>query len=96
MSDEIAEKEKENPEFVFSAGWYDYTLKSSQFNEVLNMGNSALKPLYLIVYKSPNQSLYEYICCMAIERISKVKLDDWNTSKVFLEKFNQEIISNRK
>ncbi len=95
LTKEIEEKEKEDSQFVLSAGWYNYTLESSQFNEVLNIGNNALKPLYLIIYESPNKGLYEYICSMALEKISKVEIDNWNNSKDFLEKFNNKIINSR-
>ena len=97
LSAEIAQKEKEDINFYLSAGWYKYTLDSQQFNEVINMGNDAIKPLYLIIYKSPNQGSYEYICAMALSKL--VNFDDitdsWSTSKEFLEKFNQKIISGR-
>ena len=97
LSEEIAQKEKEDINFYLSAGWYKYTLDSQQFNEVINMGNDAIKPLYSIIYKSPNQGSYEYICAMALSKL--VDFDDttesWSTSKEFLEKFNQKVISNR-
>ena len=97
LSAEIAQKEKEDINFYLSAGWYKYTLDSKQFNEVINMGKDAIKPLYLIIYKSPNQGSYEYICAMALSKL--VNFDDvtdsWSTSKEFLEKFNQKVISNR-
>ena len=94
LASEIAEKEKEDFEFVFEAKWYGYTVESEQFNQVLNMGKRALKPLYLIIYKSPNQGLYEYICCMAIQRITNYQIEDWNNSKDFLNKFNKYIVEN--
>ena len=94
LSHEIGEKQKE-PEFYFTGKWHSYILDSKQFIEVLNMKNDALKPLYLIVYKSPNQYLYEYICCMAIQKITNYEVGDWNTSKDFLEKFNRYICDNR-
>ena len=97
LSVEITQKEKEDINFYLSAGWYKYTLDSKQFNEVINMGNDAIKPLYLIIYKSPNQGSYEYICAMALSKL--VDFDDvtdsWSTSKEFLEKFNKKVISNR-
>ena len=97
LSAEIAQKEKEDINFYLSARWYKYTLDSQQFNEVINMGNDAIKPLYLIIYKSPDQGSYEYICAMALSKL--VNFDDltdsWSTSKEFLEKFNQKVISNR-
>ena len=61
------------------------------------MGSDAIKPLYLIIYKSPNQGSYEYICAMALSKL--VNFDNvtysWSTSKGFLEKFNQKVISDR-
>ena len=39
LSEEIAQKEKEDINFYLSAGWYKYTLDSQQFNEVISMGN---------------------------------------------------------
>ena len=97
LSEEIAQKEKEDINFYLSAGWYKYTLDSQQFNEVISMGNKAIKPLYLIIYKSPNQGSYEYICTMALSKL--VNFDDitdsWSTSKEFLEKFNKKVISSR-
>lgn len=97
LTGEIAQKEKEDINFYLSAGWYKYTLNSQQFNEVINMGNDAIKPLYLIIYKSSNQGSYEYICAMALSKL--VNFDDvtdsWSTSKEFLEKFNQKVVGNR-
>ncbi len=97
LTAEIAQKEKEDINFYLSAGWYEYALNSEQYNEVINMGNDAIKPLYLIIYKSPNQGSYEYICAMALSKL--VNFDDvtdsWSTSKEFLEKFNQKVISNK-
>lgn len=95
LTNEIAEKERADPKFAFEAKWYDYTLKSEQFNQVLDMGSKALKPLYTIIYKSPKQGLYEYICCMAIQKITNYEIENWANSKEFLEKFNQKIISDK-
>ena len=97
LSAEIAQKEKEDINFYLSAGWYKYTLDSQQFNEVRNMGKDAIKPLYLIIYKSPNQGSYEYICAMALSKLVNFNdvIDSWSTSKEFLEMFNQKVISDR-
>ena len=97
LSEEIAQKEKEDINFYLSAGWYKYILDSQQFNEVISMGNEAIKPLYLIIYKSPNQGSYEYICAMALSKLVDFNdvTDSWSTSKEFLEKFNKKVISNR-
>lgn len=97
LSSEIAQKEQEDINFYLSGGWYKYILDSQQFNEVIDMGNDAIKPLYLIIYKSPNQGSYEYICAMALSKLVNFDnvSDSWSTSKGFLEKFNQKIINNK-
>ena len=95
LTGEIEKREREDPEFAFGAGWYTYTLESEQFQEVLEMGNAAAKPLYLILYKSPHQGLYEYICCMALERITQVEIDDWKNAKDFIEQFSSRILEER-
>lgn len=95
LTNEIGEKEREDPKFAFEAKWYSYTLESKQFNQVIDMGGKALKPLYTIIYKSPKQGLYEYICCMAIQRITNYEIENWANSKEFLEKFNQKIINDK-
>lgn len=61
------------------------------------MGKDAIKPLYLIIYKSPNQGSYEYICAMALSKLVNFNdvIDSWSTSKEFLEMFNQKVISDR-
>ena len=92
LTGEIEKREREDPEFAFGAGWYTYTLESEQFQEVLEMGNAAAKLLYLILYKSPHQGLYEYICCMALERITKVEIEDWESAKDFIEQFGSKIL----
>ena len=97
LSAEIAQKEKEDVNFYLSAGWYNYALNSQQFNEVINMGKDAIKPLYFIIYKSPNQGSYEYICAMALSKLVNFDdtIDSWSTSKEFLEMFNQKVIRDR-
>jgi hypothetical protein len=59
------------------------------------MGNKAAKPLYLIIYKSSNQGLFEYICAMALNEITNYNHDDWKTSKEFLNDFNEYIIEHQ-
>lgn len=94
LTTEIHEREENDIDFVLSAGWYKYTLDSPQFNEVINMGNDAIKPLYLIIYKSSEQYLYEYICAMALSKLVNWDNENasWSTSKQFLQKFNNKII----
>lgn len=97
LSAEIAQKEQEDINFYLSAGWYQYALDSQPFNEVIRMGNEAIKPLYFILYKSPNQGSYEYLCAMALSQLVAFdnETDSWSTSKEFLEKFNQKVLKDR-
>lgn len=95
LTDEIEQKEREDPQFAMSAGWFTYTLESEKYKKVINMGNKAAKPLYLIIYKSPNQGLFEYICAMALNEITNCNNSDWKTSKEFLNIFNEYILEHR-
>lgn len=94
LTDEILEKERQDPAFAFSAGWVNYTLESSQFKTVLAMGDAAAKPLHLIIHKSQDQYLYEYICAMALAKITHFE-QDWTTSKEFLEALTKQIINEK-
>ena len=95
LASEIGIKEREDPEFAMSAGWFTYTLDSEQFKKVVEMGDKAAKPLYLIIYKSPNQGLFEYICAMALNEITNCNNNDWKTSKEFLNIFNEYILEHQ-
>ncbi len=95
LTSEIEVKEREEPEFAMSAGWFTYTLDSEQFKKVIDMGYKAAKPLYLIIYKSDNQGLFEYICAMALNEITNCNIDDWKTSKDFLNSFNEYILEHQ-
>lgn len=88
---EEVEDERKNPEILITEGW-TRVFKSERYKKVLNMGNSAMKPLYLILYKSPNAGMYEYICAEALFELSGYDFE-WENSKEFLEKFNEKIIT---
>lgn len=92
----IGEREKADSEYVLRAGWLEDYPASEEYNYVINLGDLAMKPLYLIIYKSDNQGLYEYLCARALEQISNEEYDMWSTSKEFLEKFNKLIIEKNK
>lgn len=51
-----------------------------------------MKPLYLILYKSPNAGMYEYICAQALYELSGYEFE-WENSKEFLEKFNEKVLT---
>lgn len=95
------EAERANPEIVITEGW-TRVFDSHQYNKVLNMGESAMKPLYWIIYKSPNAGMYEYICATALYELSGYDFTNedgsltWNNSKEFLDRFNEKILSDRK
>ena len=100
----VAEEEKaerENQELVLTEGWVR-VFESERYHNVVNLGEKAMKPLYWIIYKSPNSGMYEYICATALYEISGYDFMrengelTWSTSKEFIEVFNEQILSERK
>ncbi len=94
LIDEAREEERKNPEIVITEGWarvWEY----ERYKKVLNMGSPAMKPLYLILYKSPNADEYEYLCARILYQLSGFDFE-WTNSRDFLEAFNQKIIESRK
>ena len=95
------EEERANPEIIFTEGFIR-VFRSTQYNNVLEMGDCAMKPLYWIIYKSPNAGLYEYICAVALAELSGYDFknengyNSWSNSKEFVERFNEKILSERK
>ncbi len=101
LCDEIAEKQKEEPDSVLRGEWVHDIIDSPRYRKVIEMGNDAMKPLYWIIYKSSNQGMYEYICALALAELSEFNFDEdgdgrqsWATSKEFLTEFNKKIINN--
>ena len=101
LVEEEAEAERANPEILITEGWTRIFV-SQQYNKVLNMGESAMKPLYWMIYKSPNVGMYEYICANALYELSGYDFTNedgsltWNNSKEFLDRFNEKILNDRK
>lgn len=101
LVEETIEEERDNPELVLSEG-FTRVFKSVQYNRVLEMGDCAMKPLYWIIYKSPNAGMYEYICAMALYELSGYDFTNedgslsWTNSKEFVERFNEKILTQRK
>ena len=87
---EAYEEERANPEILITEGWAR-VLKYERFQKVLDMGTPAMKPLYLIIYKSPNRGEYEYLCAYALYKISGYDFD-WATTDEFMEKFNKQVL----
>ena len=90
LVNEEEQDEKEHLEIVIIEGW-TRVFMSERYKKVLSMGNSAMKPLYLILYKSPNAGMYEYICANLLYELSGYDFE-WANSKEFLEKFNEKIL----
>lgn len=98
---EAIEEERKNPEIILTEGFVR-VFKSERYKRVLNMGDSAMKPLYWIIYKSQNAGMYEYICAMALYELSGYDftmengLMTWRSSKEFVERFNEKMLADRK
>lgn len=97
----MIEEERKNPEIVLSEG-FTRVFKSERYNRVLDMGDSAMKPLYWIIYKSSNSGIYEYICAMALYELLGYNFSNedgtlsWSNSKEFIERFDEKILTERK
>jgi hypothetical protein len=101
LVEEIQQKQMEDPESVLRGEWISDITESDRYKAVVNMGPRAMKPLYWIIYKSDNQGLYEYICCMALEELSGYDFTDengtgWAMSKDFLNRFTKRILNDKK
>lgn len=94
LCDEVIEEEQQNPEIMFTEG-FTRVFEKERYKKVIGMGDIAMKPLYLIIYKSENSGMYEYICARALYDLSGFDFD-WINSEEFLEKFNKEILEIRK
>ena len=90
--DEEKEAERKNPEIVITEGW-TRVFDNERYKKVLNMGSPAMKPLYLILYKSPYAGEYEYLCANILYELSGFDFE-WTNAKEFLEKFNDKILEN--
>jgi hypothetical protein len=99
LAKDIQQKEINDPEYVLRGEWSRDTVSSDRYIKVINMGESAMKPLYWIIYKSSSQGFYEYVCCLALQELSGFDFSDavtqsqgWATSKEFLDLFTQRIL----
>ena len=93
LVDEAYEEERENPEIIFTEGWARI-LEYDCFKKVVDIGVPAMKPLYLIIYKSQNRGVYEYLCAYALYQISGYDFF-WSTTDEFMEKFNAQILAEK-
>lgn len=92
INEEI-EDERKNPEIVITEGW-TRIFDKEQYKKVLDIGKDAMKPLYLILYKSPNAGEYEYLCAKILYELSGFDFY-WTNSTEFLEEFNKKIIESK-
>ncbi|GKX32147.1 hypothetical protein SH1V18_46270 [Vallitalea longa] len=70
IMDELEELKKSNPIIAMSSSPYAIVEEITSYDELVNMGIEAVKPMYDILYKRPDAGLYEYILAMAIEEIT--------------------------
>ena len=99
VEEELAE-ERENQEIILSEG-FTRVFKKELYLEVIDMGNKAEMPLYYILYKSPNNDMYEYICAVALSELTGLDFMnesgdyyDWSSGKEYLELFNEYMLQN--
>ena len=99
---EIIEKQKRDKEYPLKGQWYHDVMESKQYSNVISLGKEAMKPLFLIIYKSPYAGMYEWVCSKALTEISGFDFSKenngsgWANSKEFLEMFIDRIIKQRK
>ena len=59
LCDEIGEKGRKVKYYWLTGQWYNDVIYSKQYNGVLLLGKKAMKPLFLIIYKSKQAGMYE-------------------------------------
>lgn len=98
---EIDEKGQKDKNYWLTGQWYDDVMNSKQYNNVVSLGKKAMKPLFLIIYKSEKAGMYEWVCSKALTEISEFDFSGendgagWRNSKEFLEMFIAKIIEQR-
>ena len=93
LVNEAYEEERANPEIIVTEGWARI-LEYDRFKKVVDIGVPAMKPLYLIIYKSQNRGVYEYLCAYALYQISGYEFF-WSTTDEFMDKFNEQILKEK-
>lgn len=88
LTEEIAKKQAENPDYVLRGEWVNFS-HSKQYLSVLDLGIKAVKPLYYILCKSNEAGLYEYLISSAINDIIGLDISSSNSKKIgSANKFN--------
>lgn len=93
LVNEAYEEDRANPEIIFTEGWARI-LEYDRFKKLVDIEDSAMKPLYLIIYKSQNRGIYEYLCAYALYKISGYDFF-WSTTDEFMEKFNEQVLKDK-
>ncbi len=97
LCDEIDEKGNREKDYWLTGQWYSDVTDSEQYRNVVSSGKKAMKPLFLIIYKSESSGLYEWICSKALEEISGYDFskendsNGWSDSKEFLKLFIDKV-----
>lgn len=95
---EISEKGQKDKNYWLTGQWHSDVVASKQYNNVVSLNKKAIKPLFLIIYKSPNSGMYEWVCSKALDEISDFDFsgeNNWSNSKEFIEMFINKIIEQR-
>ena len=99
LCEEINEKGEEDKNYWLTGKWYSDATESKQYENVVSLGNKAMKPLFLILYKSEDSGMYEWICSKALDEISGFDFSmenngvGWRNSDEFLEMFIERILA---
>ena len=100
LCDEIGEKGVKDKYYRLT-GWYNDVIYSKQYKSVVSLGKKAMKPLFLIIYKSKQAGMYEWVCSKALDEISGFDFSGlnngagWSNSREFLKAFTDKIIEQK-
>ena len=100
LCDEIGEKGVKDKYYRLT-GWYNDVVYSKQYKSVVSLGKKAMKPLFLIIYKSKEAGMYEWVCSKALDEISGFDFSGlnngagWSNSREFLKAFTDKIIEQK-
>lgn len=94
LCDEIGEKGRKDKFYWLTGQWYNDVVYSKQYISVILLGKKAMKPLFLIIYKSKQAGMYEWVCSKALDEISGFDFS-WSNSKEFLKAFTDKIIEQK-
>ena len=101
LCSEIGEKGEKDKTYWLTGQWYSDATGSEQYANVVSLGEKAEKPLFLIIWKSENAGMYEWVCSRALDEISGLDFSEenngagWRDSKEFLEMFIRRIAEQR-